>query len=571
MTALRTEILVLLLLTGAGCGAPVPDRPTWFSDVQPLIAANCARCHGAEPYCDWLLEVPDRTRADVAQCEARLSHFRLDRLVKNDDATFDAWDYRDSIVEHTVELKPPAMPPDHALSVRQREILRRWVQQDAPKGTRDNRPPQAELIAPELPAPAADASFALTMRAWDDDGDGLWVEVRAREVGTTPFQVLAERLGAGRHELALDTGTLASGRTFEIYAVLDDGFSDDPAENATEAVLVPLLPVDHGARGTAPTVRLLAPNGGETLIGAASIEWSATDPDPGDSLTVDLDLEEIGADGKVQLAGSIARGLPNTPSSYAWSTASVPTSDAAGRPILYQVKITVRDSTVNVRSDASDAAFTVERGTTTTFGWADVRQTFSAYCVECHGQPAKTPALEPFRLDKYDRSDPAPPINGDDGVYERRGAVYKRMITDGTMPPRTEQQPSAGELARVKDWLLGGAPRGGAPVDQPPQFRWLTPNDTTITTTTSGNVTLSWQVSDPEGQPLQSGAISYATINGAPSCSPSTPGWMPLLSSVSAGSHVWSLPARGTYCLKAEVTDAASQTTVSVAQKPVRY
>jgi hypothetical protein len=76
-----------------------------------------------------------------------------------------------------------------------------------------------------------------------------------------------------------------------------------------------------------------------------------------------------------------------------------------------------------------------EGGGTTEYVWADVRQTFITYCTECHGQPARSPALEYFRLDKYDAGDPAPPQNGDLGLYEMGGKVYEKLVQTGTMPP----------------------------------------------------------------------------------------------------------------------------------------
>ena len=94
-SASRVVLGLSFLLLG-GCGSDgdggAPEAPTWFADVQPLMAAQCASCHGATPISD------------------AVSDFRLDRYVKNDDSTFDAYDYRELIVAHAVDRLEPAMP-----------------------------------------------------------------------------------------------------------------------------------------------------------------------------------------------------------------------------------------------------------------------------------------------------------------------------------------------------------------------------------------------------------------------------------------------------------------------------
>src|SRR6187401_2339164 len=66
---------IALLLCLAACGADAPANPTYFAEVQPLLRGNCVRCHGATP------------------SDPKIAKFRLDRYVKDDEATFDVWDY----------------------------------------------------------------------------------------------------------------------------------------------------------------------------------------------------------------------------------------------------------------------------------------------------------------------------------------------------------------------------------------------------------------------------------------------------------------------------------------------
>jgi len=50
MTTMRT-LMLLAAGMGAmalgGCGADVPEHPTWQNDVYPIMQARCVRCHNA--------------------------------------------------------------------------------------------------------------------------------------------------------------------------------------------------------------------------------------------------------------------------------------------------------------------------------------------------------------------------------------------------------------------------------------------------------------------------------------------------------------------------------------------
>lgn len=228
--------LTTLLAACAACATDVPDEPTWFADVQPILTANCGRCHGADPY------------------EPHLAGFRLDRYVANDSQSVDAYDLHTFVVSQAVDLLAPAMPPDYTLSERQRDILRRWSERGAPKGTRDNQLPRAEALAPTGASPTVDQRLDLALRTWDDDGDGLTVAVGVRPQGESGGELLATGLGEGLRELTLDTGQLTSQQRYEVFAIVDDGFSDDPADNQHEIVLLPDILVDHGALRPAPAL-----------------------------------------------------------------------------------------------------------------------------------------------------------------------------------------------------------------------------------------------------------------------------------------------------------------------------
>jgi hypothetical protein len=210
-----------------------------------------------------------------------------------------------------------------------------------------------------------------------------------------------------------------------------------------------------------------------------------------------------------------------------------------------------------------------------------VEPTFVSFCIDCHGAKASIPANDYFRLDKYDVNDPAAPVNTDEGVYEVKDLVYQKMVVERSMPPASvSPKPTQADRDRVKDWILGGAPKGGGPVNAPPTIAWSTPNDSTVSLTSGGSITLRWTAVDPEGAPL-TGAISvvqiFARTDSLASCSASLVGWTALPGvSVTAGTATFTRPSctptpgnNCYWCFKADASDGTS-TTVRAAAKPVK-
>ena len=55
MTTMRTLMLLAAGLGAAtltGCGADVPEHPTWQNDVYPILEARCVRCHNSDKTAD---------------------------------------------------------------------------------------------------------------------------------------------------------------------------------------------------------------------------------------------------------------------------------------------------------------------------------------------------------------------------------------------------------------------------------------------------------------------------------------------------------------------------------------
>ncbi|HEU4726692.1 MAG TPA: hypothetical protein VFT22_02355, partial [Kofleriaceae bacterium] len=272
-------------------------------------------------------------------------------------------------------------------------------------------------------------------------------------------------------------------------------------------------------------------------------------------------------------------GLANT-GSFAWTIpGSIAATDSSGAAIPYRVRVTGTDALgtpPNVRCDESDATVTIAQPTTTTYAWADVQPIFSTYCGKCHGDPARTNAIDYFCLLEYKLGQAVPPCAAsDEGVYETRSTVYQRMIVQRSMPPAAEPQPSQADLDKVGNWILGGAPFGSGPANAPPSFSWTQP----ASTQTGSPVTLAWSAADAEG--LASGKLEYAHVSGNPASGCSAAGltnasWAaiadPKASATLSGattwadSFAWTPPATmtGYYCVRGSVTDAAGQTTTAV-------
>ncbi len=94
----------------SGCGEEIPSDPTWVADIEIMLTANCARCHG-------------ETKAPGVPPELRLDRY---------DEAFDA---RERIRQRAVdyeEIGVRQMPPDSYLTNDQKEILGIWIENGAP-------------------------------------------------------------------------------------------------------------------------------------------------------------------------------------------------------------------------------------------------------------------------------------------------------------------------------------------------------------------------------------------------------------------------------------------------------
>lgn len=199
-----------LLILVAGCVPDAPAVPSFQQDVQPILAANCVRCHGAPaiggaPPAVRLDSYEDRVLAEydthvVLSTGAAGLHALIARRVASDGAE--------------------RMPPRFALDDYQIETLARWSAsgegERPPRGAPrpSNHPPTLEVRR----VTRAGANLEIELLASDLDGDlvsgELWLRVddAPRFVGT---------IRSGTSTLRFDAAALAG--SYLLSADLDDG------------------------------------------------------------------------------------------------------------------------------------------------------------------------------------------------------------------------------------------------------------------------------------------------------------------------------------------------------------
>lgn len=211
MHASNSPLFALCLLTAlaqAACGPSVPANPSWEEDVKPILAANCVRCHRAEPQNG----APDTFRLDVC----------------DDQGTVEGAATRIASALSRVQNDQRPMPPAPAarLSDRQIEVLQSWFADQAPcAGTASAAPSFVLLrsIEESLVTGAAPAGDELVVRYQVEGHDGtplgatLVAVSGAGETHVAPAQPL-EALG----ELRWSVDALPAG-SYELFVALDDG------------------------------------------------------------------------------------------------------------------------------------------------------------------------------------------------------------------------------------------------------------------------------------------------------------------------------------------------------------
>jgi len=224
---MRTTHILLPILLASGCAASAPTNPTWIDDVQPILVANCVRCHG----------VPTAGGAPTVGTDPLA--IRLDKYANTTLVT----PFMDGNGNLITEIPGAAqsnalivsravtagdMPPRLPLTDAEKQTLDRWSQQAFDNGDPDhpalgeragNQDPQID--AGSLPAGAAtDEAVDLTYEISDPDGDLVDGTVLLRPT-TGDDVVVAIALHDGRGTATLDLAAASPG-TYDVVVSLTD-------------------------------------------------------------------------------------------------------------------------------------------------------------------------------------------------------------------------------------------------------------------------------------------------------------------------------------------------------------
>lgn len=427
MRPVMRRLAIVSLALAAGCSDDVPDQPSWAADVQPILVANCARCHS----------VPVQGGAP--------SGFRLDvygpTFTDGGDFVLGAGAMAEFIA---VRVHAETMPPRFPLTGRQQEVLVRWAELAEPGLAAPEGAPDPDNRAPSMALEgdlAADDTGRVTIAYRIDDPDLDVVTGELAAVAGDERVRITRELHTGRGEAVWDTGALPAG-TYNIVASVDDGSGE-------VEIALGSYEVSHPGGNTAPSLRFLS-NPTDALFsdadGALTVDLEVVDLD-GDP--VELRVEAVRGDEAVLLFEGPA-APPGEETAVPVSFADVPAGDR------WRIRVTADDGNTEPRTLES-LPFAVGHGTTD-LRWADVEPIFARSCMPCHGAISRAPGIG-FDLREHGGSD------DEIGVYDYRGLVYRRAVVERTMPPQSaalllseNALLSAEDRELLREWLLAGAP-----------------------------------------------------------------------------------------------------------------
>ncbi len=401
------RLVVILALSSGACAPATPGQPTWVEDVEPILMANCVRCHSAVP------------------SSGAPSSFRLDRFEDNvlDQETIRGAQSM-SLYVSARRHDMPAVGP--SLSPRQEDILEKWA--SAPnQGTRaGNHLPTASLVT-AIPG-TVDADLHADILVEDADNDSVigTLSLMASD-GTT---ALSAPLYAGRQQVDLDTATIVP-ETYTLNVDLNDGIADAPATLGTISVL-------HSVP-TAPGVTIMSPTTDNLIADRDSpfdVVFAVTDPD-GSAVTADISVFSGTTSISIASGTQVTAGTQHLP----LDTTAIPQGSS------WRLKITVTDGTSS--TTATSGYFFVSHDAGGGLAYADVQDILTGVCGQCHDALLTGPDFTSY-ID----------------IYQLRGRAWRKVVLGREMPPKSLDivVPMARELTedertKLGAWLFAGAPQ----------------------------------------------------------------------------------------------------------------
>jgi hypothetical protein len=211
-----------------------------------------------------------------------------------------------------------------------------------------------------------------------------------------------------------------------------------------------MVTVAHADGRVAPVIQLTAPGRRDILViggEPASATATISHPDSPGAFTVTFEaVRGAGVDVVV-----LATDQPLTNNTATIEIDAGELSPAAS----WRIRATATDS-YTTRTVWSQPFIVSDTSTTQT--WATVAPLFERHCTRCH-QGKEIPDLA-YDWSVYANSPTAT------GVFFMRGEIYRRVVLEQTMPPRsartlftdTHSDMTQQERALLAEWLLAGAP-----------------------------------------------------------------------------------------------------------------
>ncbi len=187
------------LLAIPGCNPSVPDTPTFEDDVEPILFANCVRCHRDPPQNGAPIRL-DTFEAARDNSGGIVTRVKLDR----DDPRF--------------------MPPNTelVLSDRQIEIIENWRATGSQAGPRSLVGTSKPKVIASVDGSSYRDAVIVGYELARPDGGEVYGSVHVIDEDTGASFVLAEGLASGSGEVVWELDDYVGG-AYEIVFELDNG------------------------------------------------------------------------------------------------------------------------------------------------------------------------------------------------------------------------------------------------------------------------------------------------------------------------------------------------------------
>jgi hypothetical protein len=415
---MRAHILAASLL--AGCLPEAPAEPSYAADVEPILAAQCVRCHSGD-----------------GQIGGAPPYFRLD--------TFDGASRMATFIAARAGVMGEMPPGGPELNQYQRDVLINWAKQTVKvEGDRaGNRPPVVTVEAAVV-----EGELLVSYEVDDPDGDRATGQLELGILG------LSTAIHAGRDSLSFDARSWKTG-TYELVLTASDGFSEPVV--ATASVNVNNAEVLPFATVLAPDILRHGVDSSVSMTALSCQRLEGGDCDVAGSEELIVDIHAVRGSEKHALRtgvrfkdGQSARipldkvTIDGLPPAINWRLAIEVKSPTGSRTVL---------SSPFIVSDLEDGP-----------RLAEVKPLYEKYCTPCHGTTVEDTPTPDVRF-----IEPCVDAENPDGCYRLNflqfgDYVYRRVQVYQNMPPRSAielvgvEQPTQAERKLMSDWILAGGP-----------------------------------------------------------------------------------------------------------------